>query len=250
MSSWYKSTFGRDYLSLYPHRNAEEAARDVHALVRWLDPPRDEPLLDLCCGPGRHLIALHRAGFTQLTGLDLSVDLLAEAHRRLDAAAIGDVSLIHADMRNIPGINVYATIISLFTSFGYFDRPHEDRQVLTSAYRALRPGGRLLLDTLNRDYVQAHLVPQETGDLDGRHVEIRRWVTQDGLRVEKETRISRPGSPTATYHESVRMYGRVEMEEMLRNSGFVDSRFYGDLDGRAFSSTSPRLVCSASKASP
>lgn len=248
MNAWYENTFGRDYLSLYPHRNDCEAQRDIAGILRLIDPPQNEPLLDLCCGAGRHLVAFRRAGFTHLTGLDLSADLLAEAQARLIAESMGDIQLIRADMREIPEETVYSTIVSLFTSFGYFDDSREDERVLQSAYRALSSNGKLLLDTLNRGYVKANLVPTEESEQDGKRISIHRHITGDGLRVEKETRINQPGSPETTYRESVRMYERVEICDMLHRTGFIDVQFYGDLEGQPFSDKSPRMVFAASKA--
>ena len=247
MSAWYEDTFGRDYLSLYPHRNDEEAARDISGLLKLIDPPRDESLLDLCCGAGRHLAALRRAGFTQLTGLDLSAHLLAEARARLDAESMQDIQLLKADMREIPGSECYGTIISLFTSFGYFADSCEDERVLTSAYRALSGNGTFVLDTLNRGHVLASLVPAEEKALGEMHISIRRHITDDGLRVEKETRVTQHGSPETTYRESVRMYERQEVDDMLERIGFVNARFFGSLQGEAFSDSSPRMVFVASK---
>lgn len=248
MRAWYEDTFGRDYLSLYPHRNDQEAHKDVNSILRLINPPRDEPLLDLCCGAGRHLVALYRVGFTRLAGLDLSADLLAEARLRLSAESMDGVQLMQADMREIPQSNLYRTIVSLFTSFGYFEEDYEDERVLQSAYRALTCNGTLLLDTLNRGHVVANLVPAEERELEGKRISIHRHITDDGLRVEKETRITQPGSPETAYRESVRMYEKTEIEEMLGNIGFINPQFYGDLEGRAFSSESPRMVFIASKA--
>lgn len=248
MSAWYEDTFGRDYLSLYPHRDDEEATRDISGLLQLINPPRDESLLDLCCGAGRHLAALRRAGFTQLTGLDLSAHLLAEARVRLDAASMQDIQLLKADMRAIPGSDCYGTIISLFTSFGYFEDSTEDERVLASAFRALSHNGSLVLDTLNRGHVLASLIPSEEKALGEMHIRIRRRITGDGHRVEKETLVTQPGSPETMYRESVRMYEKQEIEGMLERIGFVDARFFGSLQGEAFCSSSPRMVFVASKA--
>jgi len=248
VTAWYESAFGRDYLSLYPHRNDQEAHKDVAGILRLVDPPREEPILDLCCGAGRHLVALRHEGFKDLTGLDLSADLLAEARSRLHAESMAGINLIQADMREIPSTNLYSTIVSLFTSFGYFEDAGEDERVLQSAFRALTRDGTFLLDTLNRGYVLANLVPAEEKELNGKRIRIHRHITSDGLRVEKDTRITQPGSPETTYRESVRMYEKTEIEEMLRETGFVNVRFYGSLEGQAFSDKSPRMVFVASKA--
>jgi ubiquinone/menaquinone biosynthesis C-methylase UbiE len=248
VSAWYEDTFGRDYLSLYPHRNDEEARRDVSHILQLIDPPRNESLLDLCCGAGRHLAALRHAGFMNLTGLDLSADLLAEARSRLDAESMNDIQLLQADMREIPGNELYRTIVSLFTSFGYFEDGNEDELVLQSAYQALSRNGTFLLDTLNRGHVLANLIPSEERELEGRRISIHRNITADSLRVEKETRITQPGSPETTYRESVRMYKKAEIEDMLTRIGFIDIHFYGSLEGQVFSNTSSRMVFVAAKA--
>jgi len=247
VTAWYESTFGRDYLSLYPHRNDEEAIQDIAALLRLTDLPRREPLLDLCCGAGRHLAALRREGFTDLTGLDLSSHLLAEARARLDAASMEDVQLLRADMRDIPQRDRFTAIISLFTSFGYFASQQEDERVLVSAYRALTRDGTFVLDTLNREHVLASLTPSEEKELGDMCVRIRRHISRDGLRVEKETRVTQPGSPVTIYRESVRMYAKREIEDMLGRIGFVNTHFFGSLQGDAFTNSSARMVFVTSK---
>ena len=113
--TWYEESFGEDYLALYPHRNVAEARADIASIVALIDPPAGEPLLDLCCGAGRHLQALHEAGFTDLTGVDLSQHLLDVARRRLDAAGGSAIRLDRADMRELPYRDRFETILSLFT---------------------------------------------------------------------------------------------------------------------------------------
>ena len=63
MTAWYEESFGYDYLELYAHRDDAEARSDVRAIIELLDPPRDEPLLDLCCGACRHILVLREMGF-------------------------------------------------------------------------------------------------------------------------------------------------------------------------------------------
>jgi len=244
---WYEKSFGRDYLALYPHRNAAEARSDVAAIADLIDPPKDEPLLDLCCGAGRHLLALHEAGFDGLTGIDLSQSLLDVARQQLDAVGGAGVRLLRSDMREIPFSDHFATILSLFTSFGYFSKTEEDEAVLRAARGALRPGGTFLMDTLNRAWTVEHLIPRSEETIDGVRVAIRRALSPDGLRVEKETRVETESEPPKVYHESVRMYTADEMRKMLVRSGFVDARFFGGLDGRPYGAASPRLIAVANR---
>ena len=247
MIPWYVHSFGRDYAELYAHRNEDEAESDVRAITVLITPKKQDPLLDLGCGTGRHLLAFHRAGFRALVGLDLSSDLLAIASERLRSIAAESVRLIRADMRNIPYESYFATILSLFTSFGSFEQDEAHMAILRAVERALRPNGQFLLDYLNRPHVEAHLVLNETQELDGRHLHLHREVTPDGRRVKKTTRVVEQDGTTKIFHESVRMYTLDEMEAMISKAGFLNVRSYGSLLGETYSLESPRLVLVAKK---
>ena len=152
MKDWYKKSFGSTYLERYSHRNKEEAQRDIEKLVQLLSIPKDEILLDLCCGAGRHLIALHRIGFQHIIGLDLSEDLLKFAALELSKAGAEHIKLIREDMREIPYKNCFGVILSLFTSFGYFQHDEENQKVINRVSKALKPKGIFVLDYINKNY--------------------------------------------------------------------------------------------------
>ena len=248
MTTWYEQSFGCEYLELYAHRDAAEARADIEAIVRLLDPPKDEPLLDLCCGACRHMLVLREMGFTQMVGLDLSEELLEVGAAGLqECAGLDDldgdeVCLVHSDMRQIPYENYFATVLSLFTSFGYFERDEQNRSVFESVYRALRPGGQFLIDYLNREQVVANLVEQDERVLAGRRVISVRRLTEDGRRVTKRTRVVTPSGSTREYFESVRMYSEREMVDMLCHAGLSDVQTYGSLTGDPFGPDSKRLI--------
>ena len=253
MTAWYEKSFGCEYLELYAHRDADEARADIQAIVELLSPPKDEPLLDLCCGACRHLLALREMGFSQLVGLDLSEELLQAAAECLadgDAESEGAadcVRLVQADMRAIPYENYFATVLSLFTSFGYFERDEENQAVLEAVRRSLKPGGRFLMDYVNRDHVMAHLVARDEKALPDRYVKNVRCLTNDCLRVEKTTTVIAKSGAKRTFHESVRLYSEAEMVERLSDAGLVHLRSYGSLNGQGFGPESKRLIIVAEK---
>ena len=243
--TWYESAFGPDYLALYPHRDDAEAERDVASLIALIDPPRYEPLLDLGCGPGRHLLALHHQGFADLTGIDLSQDLLDAAAERFRMIAPHSIHLLRRDMREIPFESHFATILSMFTSFGYFEAVSEDARMLRAVHKALRPHGAFLLDTLNRRWTIEHLVPRETRTLGPLHVQIHRSISPEGDRVEKEMRVYEPDHAERTYRESVRMYEPEQLRTLLVDAGFDHVALHGSLTGSAFDAESRRMIAVA-----
>ena len=249
MTPWYEESFGHEYLKLYAHRDVAQARADVQAIVSLLSLRKDVPLLDLCCGAGRHLLALREMGFGRLVGLDLSDELLRVAARNLADAggrARDPVRLIRADMRAIPYENYFAAVLSLFTSFGYFEEDEENQAVFTAVHKALRPGGMFLIDYLNRDHVISHLVARDERILSECCVRNVRCLTDDCRRVEKTTTIITEGTKRQ-FRESVRLYSAVEMVDMLHAAGFVDVRSYSSLDGQGFGPESTRLIVVAEK---
>lgn len=119
---WYEESFGSDYLMVYKHRDVQGASEEVQKMSSLLQLKKYAEVLDLCCGMGRHSMALHELGY-RVTGVDLSETLLNEA-RKLDIDS--QVYWIQGDMRNLPVTNTYDAVLNLFTSFGYFEEDAEN----------------------------------------------------------------------------------------------------------------------------
>ncbi|MHB0875669.1 MAG: class I SAM-dependent methyltransferase [Anaerolineae bacterium] len=266
MSAWYETSFGLDYLRLYPHRDLAEARANVAAMLAWLPLPSDQPLLDLACGACRVLVSLSERSFTRLVGLDLSLDLLRVGAQALREAGVPEVCLyaadrperpepdsdrvvlVQGDMRQIPYEGYFATVLSIFTSFGYFPTDAENEQVLAGVARALRPEGLFVLDYLNRERVAGHLVPSdEQRRPDGSVVRNHRAITADGLRVEKTTEVAGTDGERRVFHESVRMYTPAEVGAMLQRAGLAETQHRGNFAGDAFGPGSERLIVVAAK---
>ena len=242
MTPWYVDSFGVEYLKLYAHRDQGEAESDVQSICRLITPDRAAPVLDLGCGAGRHLVALHKAGFTALTGLDLSRPLLDEARSALLELGAAEVRLVRGDMRRVPFRDEFALVLSLFTSFGYFDRDAQNERVLRSASRALRPDGVLLMDVLNGPFLVSSLVPHEERVVDDKRLCISRSYDARRHRVEKTTRVDTPDGRRRTYRESVRLYDAQQLTALLERAGFARTSCYGSLNGAPYTVDSPRLV--------
>ena len=244
-SDWYKTAFRYDYLRVYPHRNDEEARRQVDFLVDRLDVPSSCEVLDLGCGDGRHSLELARRGF-RVTGLDLSEELLERARRRTADEGL-DITFMRGDMRDPPADRAFDLVVNFFTSFGYFREDGENARVLEAISRALRPGGRFLMDYLNRAYVISTLVPSDRRTVEGMEVEQRRWITGDPskagghVRINKQVRI-REGGAERSYDESVRMYTLDELEAMMDRTGLRVTQTFGDFDGCPISGNAPRNI--------
>lgn len=244
---WYRAWFGRDYLQLYPHRDEEEAGRGVELFLRHAALETGSRVLDLACGPGRHLVHLAEASL-EAVGLDLSTALLHEARDRLrdraDRLGPGTARrLVRGDMRWLPFRDGgFDGVTLFFTSFGYFEDHRDDRRTLEEARRVLRRGGTLLLDFLNADRVRRDLVPEDEQTVEGHTVRQTREI-RDGRVVKRiEIEPEREGAETRVYHERVRLYEPRELVRLLEARGLSVTARFGDYAGGTHATDSPRLI--------
>ncbi len=228
-SDWYEESFDEFYPLLYGHRDLNEARRLLDALDQTL-PPGAGLLLDLGCGPGRHLRALAESRYAPI-GLDLSRPLLQRARR-----ASPGVPLVRGDMRRLPfRRRSFVRVLMLFTTFGYFRTREEDASVLQGIAEILADGGTLVLDFVNAPRLRRRLVPRSGRLVNGIVVVERRWFEPGGDFLFKETRVGPlPDGRTRTYRERVRLYEPAELERMLQAAGFELQVRFGDYDGRPY----------------
>ncbi|PQP80843.1 class I SAM-dependent methyltransferase [Paenibacillus sp. PCH8] len=239
MTEWYKKSFGEDYLLVYKHRDVQGACQEVHKMINWLKLEPDSEVLDLCCGMGRHSLALADAGL-KVTGIDLSDVLLREA-RLMDIEH--RVSWCHADMRELPLEGGFDAVVNLFTSFGYFLEDGEQLKVLCAIHRMLRPGGSYIIDFMNTAYVTRHLVSHSVREDEGQRIEEFRKI-EDGF-VQKEIRImdTTSGDEPRTYQERVKLYTREQLSQLLSEAGLQVDQVHGGYDEEKYDEqTSPRMI--------
>lgn len=234
---WYEESFGEDYLLVYRHRNRAAADREVQWAAERLHLNQEDQVLDLCCGTGRHSIALDELGFN-VTGIDLSPVLLKHAK----ASSQGrDIRYIRGDMRRLPfEEDCFDAVFNLFTSFGYFIEDAENQQVLREIRRVLRPDGRFIIDYLNRTAVEKNLVPKSEREESGTRILEKRWI--DGDYVRKEITLT-DADGRRHYQERVKMYTREQMVTMMEQAGLMVEDVYGDFEGHPYNAeNSPRMI--------
>lgn len=235
--AWYQESFGNDYLIVYKHRDLQGAYHEVKKMMDWLGLKQGAEVLDLCCGMGRHSMALAEFGY-DVTGVDLSEVLLNEAVK-LDAGK--QVTWLRGDMREVPLDRQYDAVVNLFTSFGYFDEDEQNEKVLHEIHRLLKEGGRFIIDFLNPVYVQSNLVSQS--ERTEKDLLIREARTIEDGCVRKRIVISQKGTADRHYLEQVKLYDRMAFEAMLLNAGLHIDHVYGEYDGQAYDAeASSRLI--------
>ena len=171
---------------------------------------------------------------------------------RADAQARrAQVKWIHGDMREIPFVDEFDAIINIFTAFGYLESDAEDQRVLHQVHKALRPGGRFLIELLPRDALLRWFQPfgvsrHENGLM---VVEERRFDQRTGRNAVRVTLMYPDGRRTELGHEA-RVYTLTELAGMLSRSALEIEATYGALDGSPLTVDSRRLVIIAQKRAP
>ena len=137
---------------LYPYMFPEKRFADATAQIGQvleLTKPEGKAVLDLCCGPGRWAIPLAQKGFS-VTGVDRTQFLLNVAKAKAKAARVR-IEWVRADMRDFLRPDSFDLVLSMLTSFGYFDRKDEDRLVLRNMFTNLKAGGVCLFDLSGKE---------------------------------------------------------------------------------------------------
>jgi len=239
VAEWFEEFFDGLYQSVLPKRFdpgwSVEQARMVRRLLKVR---RGQSVLDLACGHGRLTIPLAGMGL-EMTGVDLNAKFLAQA-RRFARGQDCDIRFIRCDMRDIEFDRRFDAVFNWSTSFGYFnDRQNLD--VCRRVCRALRPGGRFLIESLNKSWLLAHWRPTSEMSFGDVAVATRnRWDARRSRAVSIWT--FHKGKVAERRRMQVRIYNGAEMRGLLREAGFRDIQLYAHSPVRRFTRHSPRLI--------
>lgn len=238
--AWYVAAFRDEYVDVYPHRDLASARIEAAWLVEH---GVGGKVLDLCCGFGRHALALCERG-VDVVGVDLSLDLLRRARHLPGAGALAG-RLLCADARHVPfPAACFASVVNLFSSFGYFGADG-DRRMLDEIARVIRPGGLLVMDLMNPPRVRSTLVPRSRTERGAVELVEERVLLEGGARVRKTVTLTHADGRRRSWVEDVRMYEPGEVGDLLSERGLVIEHVDGGFAGEAAGPDAPRQIVRA-----
>ena len=239
---WYETFFDEHWLTISSHTHTpEKSAAEVEFLIAGLGLEPGQRVLDIPCGHGRHSVELARRGM-RVVGVDLSPEPLELARSAARAAGV-QLDLRRVDMREIEFREEFDAVFNLWTSFGYFESEAEDRLVLDRAFRALRPGGAFVLETVNLYAVLRRFEPKSWHELGyGRMLlEDRSFDPYTGKMLSSWTLVE-PTGERIEMAFATRAYTLVELVRMLTSVGFEVERAFGDYQGSEYAIDSRRMI--------
>ncbi|HOX22090.1 MAG TPA: class I SAM-dependent methyltransferase [Elusimicrobiales bacterium] len=157
MKKWYEELF-ENYGKKYDAENfTQGAAGECDFIERELGHDKALKILDIGCGTGRHSIELAKRGYN-VTGVDLSESMLARASEKASLAKV-KVPFLRHDARNLPFSGEFDAALMLCEGgFPLMETDEMNYEILKSAARALRGGGKFIFTTLNGLFPLYHSV--------------------------------------------------------------------------------------------
>lgn len=203
----------------YLQKHFARAGREIRSVV------------DLACGTGSLTEQLVRLGYT-VTGVDLSPDMLALAS---DKCAALDPSplLLCQDMSRLRLLAPADAVVCCLDSLNYVTRPAAVRSTFARVWASLAPGGLFLFDIRTPEMLRSmdgQLCLDETEDTycvwRGAFSQKRNILTyyMDLFYENENGAWDREGEVHQEY-----AYDPDELEDWLREAGFVNIRQFGDL---------------------
>lgn len=243
---WFVDLFDEDYLRTLPFLTPQATQAEAEFVINCMNLAPGAQVLDLGCGYGRHAMELAARGF-HVVGLDLSTPLLVRGGEEANRRGL-TINFVRGDMRELEFENQFDATYCLFSTFGYFD-DETNKKTLQNVAKALKPGGKVLVEILNRDYVIADLPTRVWWEGDGcvvlEEVELnyfssriqvnRSVVFDDGRQLEQEI--------------SVRAYSLHEVGKLMHAAGFRVLEVSGGYQtrGRFFGNQSRHIIVLAER---
>jgi SAM-dependent methyltransferase len=245
---WWTTYFDEQYLKEFePIFSAEQDRSEVARLIDLLGLPVGAPVLDVPCGQGRHAHLLAEAGLN-VRGLDYSPVLLARARARGTGPRL---RYQRGDMRSLPPSwsGRFAVVLNLFTSFGFFLDPADDRRCIAEFARVLEPGGVLVWHGGSRDGVMHRFLERDW------------WRTSDGTLVGQERSFDplggiltvrstwqSPNEKTSGEREHrIRLYTASRLAELCRRAGLIVEQAFDGFSDRPLTRRSSEMMLLARK---
>lgn len=239
-----------DYLNIYDSMTGPERTETelnfCERVLRW---KIGQFILDAPCGAGRHTNVLAKQGHT-ICGLDFSTYLLGQAQTAFSLwqSDAGAPNYTRGLLQELPyAKDRFDFIICLFSSFGYGEKEEENLQVMREFARVLRPGGKVLIDVMNRHF----LVPRLNAVFESTHADLfvreERSITDNGRRLHNCIKVRDKQGNKRQYLYRPWLFNGWELSWLAAQVGLKVEGIYGNFYADKYQQNSERAMLVAMK---
>lgn len=211
------------------------AKQEAEFLIQEFGLMPNSRILDIPCGTGRHSKIFAQNGF-RVTGVDINSECIKLAKRNCTGLSatfrVGNMN------RLAWARGKFDAIINLYSSFGYFQTDEENAAVAKEWAKVLRPGGKLAIQVVNRDYLMKVFAPVRWDeDKNFFWIDAAKFDPKSKYLEDQRIMIDKSTQRAHQFYCRMRLYSAKEMITLLKKSGFSQVQVFGSAKREAFDRT-------------
>ena len=241
----FYSSIAQYYNQIFPLN--EDQVQFVQTALGTLD---GRTILDIGCSTGQLAVQLGSLG-AQITGIDLNEDMIKLAQ---EENHFPGVNFSVGNMLEVESFSEEASqdaVLCFGNTLVHLDSIDEVAHFLKSVSKTLKPGGKLLLQILNYDYILDHQI-EELPLIDTPKISFIRKYDLPTFEEEKiifNTELVIKSSRESLFHASRLLpLKKKDLESLLEYYGFERMRYYVNFKKKPFGGNHLPLIVSAERA--
>jgi len=226
---WYKKIWTLDIQDM---SWVEQTVHEVDFVEESLQLRRQERVLDLACGFGRHTLELARRGYS-VVGVDITREYIDEARRQARGNHL-DAQFVCADLRDVAFSEEFDVVLNLADgAVGYLENDEENLKVFDLVASALTLDGKHLMGIGNAAYAKRHF-PRRHWEIGSRSISLSdfAWDGEESrmLYTSYTLKYGETLALPAGTASTIRLYTLEELNEILEARGMAIRQAYGGYD--------------------
>lgn len=226
MSQWYETLFANFGMNYDKESFTQGTAGEADFVERELGGDRSKRILDIGCGTGRHAVELAKRGY-RVTGFDLAEGQLRVARKKA-AAAGAAVDFLRRDAAQPHFDREFdAALMFCEGEFPLMETDEKNFAVLVHAAAALRPGGKLMMTTLNALFPLFHSVKDFLDANKSGAATDKLTFDLMTFRERAELTFTDDAGQSHAIQTDERYYTPAELRWLLQTAGFAKADIFG-----------------------
>ncbi len=246
-ANWYKEIWT---LSIKEMSWTEDTKNQVDFLIKVLGLTGKERILDLACGFGRHSLEFARRGF-EVVGVDITEAYVEDARKQAEKEMLS-ATFYHQDIREVTFEDEFDVVLNMGDgAIGYLENEEENLKIFDVIAKALRKGGKHVMDIMSADYADTHF-PCNLWDAGASGITLSRFEwnpnTQIMLYGQNDFAYGEIlSAPKFEAGDPIRLYHRKEIEQIMLDRNMRIQQVFGKFDGTSESNNEIQMIVYSEK---